>query len=100
MMNLVASQCAVIEKNTQRMNQRPQRHSDWPVSRPANWVKEVNRVQSAAELEALRRSVQRGQPFGGEAWAKRTAKRLGLESTFRARGRPRKKPESAAEKGS
>jgi putative transposase len=74
--------------------------SDWPVTEPGNWVKEVNRVQSAAELEALRRSVQRGQPFGSEVWAKRTAKRLGLESTLRARGRPPKKPTAEPDKGS
>jgi len=70
--------------------------SDWPVREPLDWVKEVNRVQSEAELEALRRSVQRGQPYGEEDWSKRVAKRMGLENTLRSRGRPRKK----AEKGS
>ena len=42
------------------------------------------------ELEALRRSVARGQPFGGPSWQERTAKALGLQSTFRRQGRPRK----------
>jgi putative transposase len=64
--------------------------SAWPVDMPASWVKEVNRAQTEAELEALRRSVQRGQPYGEESWAKRVALRVGLESTLRARGRPRK----------
>jgi putative transposase len=64
--------------------------SDWPLALPANWVQKVNRAQTEAELEAVRRSVQRGQPYGAEAWAKRVALRLGLESTLRARGRPRK----------
>jgi len=41
-------------------------------------------------LAALRRSVLRGNPFGEEWWQERTARRLGLESTLRARGRPRK----------
>ena len=49
-------------------------------------------LETEAELAALRRSVVRGTPFGGEAWQERTAKRLGLESTLRARGRPRKLP--------
>ena len=50
-----------------------------------------------AELAAaLRRCVMRGQPFGDEGWVKRTAPRLGLASTLRPRGRPRK----ASEKGS
>lgn len=64
--------------------------SDWPVPRPRNWIERVNRAETPQELEALRRSVQRGQPFGSESWQKRTAKRLSLESTLRPRGRPRK----------
>jgi putative transposase len=49
-----------------------------------------------AELEALRRSVVRGAPFGEAWWQERTAKRLGLQSTLRARGRPWKSPPEAA----
>ena len=65
----------------------------WPVPLPENWAKEVDRAQTEAEVEALRRSVQRGQPYGSESWSKRTAAKLGLESTLRARGRPAKKRE-------
>ncbi|HLN26134.1 MAG TPA: transposase [Gemmataceae bacterium] len=61
-----------------------------PVPLPEHWVKHVNRVQSQAELEATRRSLQRGCPFGAPAWQERTAKQLGLESTLRPRGRPAK----------
>jgi putative transposase len=64
--------------------------SEWPVPRPRNWLEHVNRADTPQELEALRRSVQRGQPFGAEAWQTRTAKRLSLESTLRPRGRPKK----------
>jgi len=64
--------------------------SDWPLIRPRNWTALVNRVETEAELEALRKSVTRGRPFGSEIWQKRAAKRLGLESTFRSRGRPKK----------
>ena len=64
--------------------------SDWPLPRPRSWLQYVNQPQSEAELKAIRLSVQRGQPYGGDAWARATAARLGLESTFRARGRPRK----------
>jgi alkylhydroperoxidase family enzyme len=42
-----------------------------------------------AELLAIRHSIQRGCPFGNEAWSKKTIRRLGLESTIRPRGRPR-----------
>jgi len=75
--------------------------SAWPIPIPANWVKEVNRPQREAELEGLRLCVQRGQPYGEAGWAKRVAQRLGLQSTLRPRGRPRKHPETgAAQKGS
>jgi putative transposase len=64
--------------------------SAWPLAAPRDWVRWVNAAQTSAELEALRRCVARGQPFGGPAWQQETAARLGLESTFRPRGRPRK----------
>lgn len=63
---------------------------EWPVARPRNWAGYVNRPHSQSELEALRRSVNRGAPYGGDAWVQRTVKHLGLESTLRSRGRPRR----------
>ncbi len=63
--------------------------SPWPLPRPADWLRLVNQPQSEAELDALRRCVRRGSPFGGPAWVIRTAKQLGLESSLRSRGRPR-----------
>lgn len=69
--------------------------SDWPVPRPRHWLGYVNRPETPQELEALRRSVQRGRPFGSAPWQTRTAKRLSLESSFRPRGRPRTKEEGS-----
>ncbi len=63
--------------------------SDWPLPTPKSWLQYVNQPQSEAELVALRRSLQRGQPFGDERWVRRTAEKLGLQSTLRPRGRPR-----------
>ena len=63
--------------------------SDWPVERPRNWIKRVNEAETAVELENVRGSVQRGRPFGRPRWQVQIAKRLGLESTLRARGRPK-----------
>jgi len=60
-------------------------------SRPEDWLDLVNRPQRDAELAALRRSVQRGRPFGREAWVTRMAQEWGLGSTLRPRGRPRRK---------
>ena len=64
--------------------------SDWPVKVPRQWSRLVNEPETIAEVEALRRSVSRGRPFGSDAWISRTAKRLGLESTLRSRGRPKR----------
>lgn len=63
-----------------------------PVPLPRNWTAWVQRAESPAELEALRRSVVRGAPYGSDRWQKQTALRLGLGATLRPRGRPRKEP--------
>jgi putative transposase len=61
-----------------------------PVPRGADWLGYVTEKEPAADLAALRNCVVRGAPYGSEAWVRRTVKRLGLESTIRPRGRPRK----------
>ena len=63
--------------------------SAWPVPRPRQWLQQVNHSQPDAEVSALRRSVNRGAPFGDADWTKRIVKRLGLEVTIRPRGRPK-----------
>jgi len=62
----------------------------WPIRRSPNWLEFVNVPQTDNELQALRKSVVRGCPFGDEVWSNRIVKRLGLESTLRPRGRPKK----------
>ena len=62
----------------------------WPLRRLAGWVEEVNSPQTEAELAAVRRAVNRGCPFGETVWSDRIVARLGLESTLRPQGRPRK----------
>lgn len=64
--------------------------SKWPVPRPVDWLKHVNRAQSESEHATIRRSVARGTPLGGPRWTQRAVSELGLESTVRPRGRPRK----------
>jgi putative transposase len=63
----------------------------WPIPRPRSWTKHVNQPQTDAEVQAIRESIVRGRPLGNEIWTQKTARRLGLESTLRARGRPAKK---------
>lgn len=64
--------------------------ADCPVPLGTNWLEHVNRPQTKAEVEEIHRCVVRGRPFGDAAWQRKTAARMGLESTFRPRGRPRK----------
>ncbi len=48
--------------------------SDWPLPLPRNWKELVNEPQSEAseaELEAIRRSVVKGRPYGAEKEQKR-----------------------------
>ena len=66
-----------------------------PVPLGRLWCDHVNQPQTEAELEAIRRCVVRGQPYGGDRWRAKVARQLGLEHTFRPRGRPRKKAHQA-----
>jgi putative transposase len=70
--------------------------ADWPVPRPRGWVGLVNAAQTLGEEEALRGCIRRGAPFGVEGWVKKTADRLGLATTLRPRGRPKKQPEKGS----
>jgi putative transposase len=76
------------------------RPSTWldagPAPRGEGWVDEVNRIApNEEETQRLRRSLDRGTPFGSEEWTDRAVATLGLESTIRAKGRPRKTPAPA-----
>jgi putative transposase len=65
---------------------------DWPVSRPEDWLDQVNVPQTLEEIEAFRRSMRRGEPFGDDDWRDAVLVRLGLERK-RGRGRrPRQTP--------
>ena len=61
-----------------------------PIPQPDDWLKRVEQPETEAELEALRRCIVRGRPFGHEKWLKETAERLGLQSTLKPVGRPPK----------
>ena len=65
--------------------------SKWPVPLPQKWIQYVNQPASEAELKALRKSSVRGTPYGSPDWVIQTAKKLGLESTLRLPGRPKKR---------
>ncbi len=64
--------------------------SEWPLPRPRKWLQYVHEPETDAELQSLRRSCQRGTPYGSAPWVESTVKKLGLESTIRPPGRPKK----------
>ena len=66
----------------------------WPVSRPRNWTRWVNRPQTPAEEAAILRSLKHSRPLGSETWTQRMETKLKLPP-LRPRGRPRKLTEEA-----
>ena len=67
---------------------------DWPVDRLRGWKRIVNQPQNEQELGRVWICVLRGRPYGDDARVRRMAAKLGLESTLRSVGRPRKKLEA------
>lgn len=61
-----------------------------PLELPVEWSRYVDESLTVKELEMLRGSVTRQSPYGSKEWQEQVSKGLGLESTIRPRGRPRK----------
>jgi putative transposase len=61
-----------------------------PIPVPSDWVDCIDRAIAPEILESLKTCILRSRPYGETAWVERTAKRLGIETTLRPRGRPRK----------
>ncbi len=70
--------------------------SDWPLPRLRQWIEIINRPQTDVELDAIRRCVIRGKPTGSANCHEQPARELGLESTLKSRGRPRKADDDRA----
>ena len=64
--------------------------SEGPVELPDDWKRLVHRRVGEEKSKKIHLSLKRGQPFGEAEWVKQVATQLGLESTLRPRGRPRK----------
>ncbi len=63
---------------------------DIPLGLPESWTAYVDSSWSETELAGVRESVIRMSPFGSEQWRQTVSLNLGLESTIRPRGRPRR----------
>jgi len=61
-----------------------------PIELPQDWNRYVNEPLTDKELESLHQSVNRQSPYDISMWQMQVSKELGLESTLRPRGRPRK----------
>jgi putative transposase len=59
--------------------------------RRKRWRAKVRAVQAEPELDAVRRSLRSGRPFGAGDWTERMADRLGIDLNPRPRGRPAEK---------
>ena len=62
----------------------------WPMERPAEWLHWVDEGESRVQLNAVRRSVLKGQPYGSAPWVERMVMQWNLGTTLRDRGRPMK----------
>ena len=65
-------------------------YSDWPVDIPKNWLALVNQVLNEKEIIEIRRCIDRNRPFGEITWMSKTASSLGLASSLKPTGRPKR----------
>jgi putative transposase len=61
-----------------------------PLPLPEKWTEYVNTPLTDGELERMQQCVNRGAPFGSFPWQTMICEKFGLESTVRAKGRPKK----------
>lgn len=64
--------------------------SKWPIDMPRDYIKLVNEPQTGAEVESLRYSVNKGKPYGADAWVDKMIDTFSLKATLRNPGRPKK----------
>lgn len=65
-----------------------------PVELPKAWESCVHAILTETELRRIRESVNRQSPYGTPIWVTTLCKELGIESTIRPRGRPKKQSRS------
>lgn len=60
-----------------------------PIELPADWTDFVDKPLNEKELEKIRLSLNRQAPLGDPYWQNQIAERFQLQSTLKARGRPK-----------
>lgn len=66
----------------------------WPLPEEDDYLQIINQQEDKQVAESIRESIRRGKPFGSWDWIKSITEKLGLSSTLRARGRPKKVPDT------
>ena len=61
-----------------------------PTELSPNYLEDVNTRFKIEEIDRLRTSVNKGAPYGSDAWVDTMVKKHNMESTLRGPGRPRK----------
>jgi len=64
--------------------------SEGPISKSKDYLKYLNEPQNEYEEKAIKDSILRSSPYGGENWKDKIIKKFKLESTVRRKGRPKK----------
>src|SRR5262249_26476203 len=79
-----------VERNALRA-ELVARAEDWKWASLPGWLRGGPVLWRGEQPVRDSRWLERGRPYGDDSWTKATAQRLWLESTLRARGRPRKR---------
>ena len=61
-----------------------------PKRLPSDWLQSVQAAVETHEQKTIEHCIKRGCPYGSKQWINETSVVLGLESTLKPRGRPRK----------
>lgn len=65
--------------------------SSWPMSKPKNYSQWLNQPQTEDEEKAIRHSMTKGNPYGGDHWVSHVVEKFNLGQTLRKVGRPKTK---------
>lgn len=71
-------------------NEQKQLLNTWPIPSSKNYLSLVNTTQPKVEVDNIRLSISKNRPLGNEKWVYKMADDLGLESSLRNPGRPKK----------
>ena len=63
--------------------------TEWPTTRPKEYLKLLNQSLTNTEEEALESSEAKSIPYGRDNWIDKTVKKYGIEQVLKGVGRPR-----------